>query len=174
MEDSQSIGAAIVALVGTLIGTYFAYIKWKDKRRNEIYGEYIKKQQHIYSELWDLLENFSILLRIEEFSNEKVKIHVRGICIYVMKNDLYIDPEINRLARDYVASLLELNKAVRESENEKAKFEYESTCLFPHTTIEKVMRLGHLQKKSITIRDKIISKITYVIAGQVRNKGDKI
>ncbi|HDN79167.1 MAG TPA: hypothetical protein ENG33_01720 [Chloroflexi bacterium] len=156
---------AAIALVGTIITVAIGYYQWRRKQDLASYGAFQSEKRAIYKELWRMLENVHIKLRVDTVSWDEFHVLLREVNSYILKHSLYLDEQDRILANRYLDSLWELKRLITRSGDEEAERDWCATRTIPPEVIERVQEIGYVQDEVSQIRKELIKRFRKAIGG---------
>ena len=166
MKDFIPIIVAIIAFVGTIVGIFIGYRKWRGDRDSSRYGQFEVDKQQAYKGLWNRIEQYNIKVRVEEVTSEQFSDHLRELNSFMLRHGIYLDDDDRALANKYAEAVFDFQKTVRNSEVEDARIPLGSTQDIPDSAIQGAKEIGEAQNVALKLRSEIRDKIRSVLSGK--------
>lgn len=165
-ESLVPILTTVIALIGTLVGIFVGYRKWKRDRESERFAGFEKDRQSAYKKLWENVEEVNVQVRIDEVSRSDFSRKVQALNAFMLKSGIYIDDEDRALVNEYLKAVYNFQKVVRESGSKEAQIPLEETQPIPPSVSKDLKTIEVAQNKAVILRDELIKKIRHVLTGK--------
>ena len=156
--------AALIALVGTLVGVVFAYRRWSQEKQSVRFGKFEDERQSVYRTLWDRIEGINVALRRERVDGQRFQELVADLNEFMLRHGAHLGDEDRVLANRYVQAVQVFDAAVRES-GEDAQIPYGTTQDIPLEVVQRARKLSKAQEEATTLRDELRRKVRVVLSG---------
>lgn len=172
VEILKIVVPAAVALVGTVLTTIIAYRRWKREQEDARSGEYESQRQKAYSELWNMLVEVHIKLRVDAIDQPAFRTLVQEVTAYLLKSSLWLDKEDRRLATEYLHALYHFKEGVFALESEAARQSWIHTGELPADVAKDHGPLKALEADVTALEETLIKRFKSVLSGK-HKLGDK-
>jgi hypothetical protein len=112
VESFQTILAALIGLIGTLIVALLGYRQWKRKHALERAGSVFSEKQSAYKTIWNKLEDVHLFVRSEPYDRERFLELVRSVNVEMMRSGLLLDGGEKALVNGYIHALEEFARTL--------------------------------------------------------------
>ena len=103
---------AVLALAGTIAGIVFAQRRWSAERASAKSADFARERREAYKQLWALLEETHMKIRGALDLPQDWHGMLAALNAFILKADVYLEPDIHQLANDYVDGLRHLRETI--------------------------------------------------------------
>lgn len=157
-EALKSLLPAIVALIGTLVVALLGYRQWKRGQDSARSAEFRSEKQKVYKELWERIENIHVRLRTLSIDAQQFNSFLTEVNSYVLRNELFLEKDLQRLVNDYLKKLREFTVLVTRSNSKSAISALEATAEIPSEIVETLPALARVQSEANSFREQILAR----------------
>ena len=113
---------ALLALAGTIAGLVMAQRRWRAERTAVQGTDFHRERRDAYKQLWTILEETHMKVRSAADLEKEWHPLLAQMNAFILKSDVYFEPDVHRLANAYVDALKKLRQAVEELGDEDQRF----------------------------------------------------
>lgn len=157
--------AAVIALVGTVLGLVVAYRRWAKERQSARFAKFEADQQDIYKALWDRVEVVNVALRRDRVDEKGFAQLVGDLNEFMLRNGAHLEDSDRRLVNHYVAAAKRFHEAVSKA-GADAQVPYGETQDIPPEVSRRIAALADAADQAKRLRDELRSKVRKVLAGE--------
>ena len=131
----QSVVGPLIALLGTLVVAALGFYQWRRQNGNPNRGGVAEARRKAAEAIWAKLEELNLELRSPAKDRRAdLQALARDLNTVFLQNSLYLDDDTQRLANDYLASLVALARQMDDAEGE-AREEWGDTVIGPASAL---------------------------------------
>ncbi len=165
MADYFPLIAAVLAFIGTVLGVYFAHMRWLREKSLERYSLYEAERQSAYRELWQRVESLNIMIRVQEVTEQDFLSHLQDLNSFILANGIYLEDQDRVLANEYTRAVFSFSSAVNEAEKEGFELPLGTTQEMPKEVVSNIKEVADAQQKALTLRAKLLNRIKGIVGG---------
>ena len=165
MKDFIPIISAVIAFLGTTIGIYIGYRKWRRDRESDRFGQFEKDRQQVYKELWERIARVEVKTRLDDITTEQFADQLKELNSFMLINGVYFDDEDRSLANEFSEALYSLQKIVRASGEEDLLIHWALTQKIERAAIEGSKEIEEAFNKTENLRKRLKIKVAHLISG---------
>ena len=156
--------AALIALVGTALGLFAGYRRWRKERETTRFGRFETDRQDIYKTLWQKVEDVNVALRRDRVDDGGFMQLVADLNEFMLRNGTHIEDSDIRLANRYLEAVKKFDSAVLAA-GADSQVPYGATQEIPTEILQRELSLGEAESEASRLRAELRSKIRKVLAG---------
>jgi hypothetical protein len=149
---------ALLGLLGTLFGLWVGQSRWSSELRMKKRRAFDAKRHVAYEELWNIVENGHITLRVDVPEVAEVRKLEQHINAFRMRNAIYLDAEDSTLAGAYFNTVVKLATAIAESGSRTLSQQYNSTGMIVSSDVAHVQGLAAMNEQVSAAREQLIAR----------------
>ena len=165
-SPSATVIAALIALIGTLIGAVIGYRRWDQERQAQRFSRFESDRQDVYKTLWDRVQNVNASLRRGRVDASGFSELVADLNEFMIRNGAHLDDADQQLVNEYIAAVRTFHEVVSGADPE-AQIPYGSTQAIPPEVANRIRHLGETQQQVNCLRDQLREKVRLVLGGPV-------
>ncbi len=157
--------AAVIALVGTVLGLVVGYRRWVKERQSVRFAKFEADRQDIYKTLWERVEGVNVALRRDRVEEKAFAQLVGDLNEYMLRNGAHLEDADRVLANRYVAAVKRFHQAVLAA-GADAQVPYGETQDVPAEVLRGFRARAEASDEAKRLRDELRTKVRTVLAGQ--------
>jgi len=157
--------AALIALVGTVLGLVIGYRRWAREQQSVRFAKFEADRQDIYKTLWERVEGVNVALRRDRVDEKGFGQLVGDLNEFMLRNGAHLNDSDRALANRYVAAVKKFHEAVLMA-GAGAQIPYGETQDIPPEVARRARALADAAGEAKGLRDELRNKVRIVIAGQ--------
>ncbi len=162
-ELAKAAVPALVGLLGTLFGLWVGQSRWSSELRLKKRRAFDAKRHVAYEELWIIVENGHITLRVDVSEVAEVRKLEQHINSFRMRNAIYLDAEDSVLAGTYFSTVVKLATAIAESGSRTLSEQFNSTRVIVSDDVAHVQGLAAMNEQVTAAREQLIVRTKAVL-----------
>jgi hypothetical protein len=156
--------AALIALLGTVLGLFAGYRRWRKERETARFGRFEADRQDIYKALWQKVEDVNVALRRDRVDDGGFMQLVADLNEFMLRNGTHIEDSDIRLANRYVEAVKKFDSAVLAAGTE-SRVPYGATQEIPTEILQRELSIGTAESEATRLRTELRRNIRKVLAG---------
>jgi hypothetical protein len=157
--------AAVIALVGTVLGLVVGYRRWAKERQSVRFAKFEADQQDIYKTLWERVEGVNVALRRGHVDEKAFAQLVGDLNEFMLRNGAHLNDSDRMLANRYVGAVKRFHEAVLAA-GADVQIPYGETQDIPPEVTRGIKAFADAADEAKRLRDELRSKVRTVLAGR--------
>ena len=132
MSELQPYVGPLIALAGTLAGAAVGFYQWRRQNGNPNRAAVADARRKAAEAIWGKLEELNLELRSPAADRRTdLRLLAADLNATFLRNSLYLDQDTQRLANDYLASLVDLARRMDGTDDERTRAQWSDTVATP-------------------------------------------
>lgn len=160
MESWQvALISSLLTFLGTIVVAWIGYRRVTQKDKNEFRRNFAIDRVAAHRELWGLLEDIHVKIRLAEPDDTDLKAFAQALNAFRMRNGLYLEKKVLQASMDYYDAVVELYRMISDQGSEEDLEAFSATMAIPAEAIEAVEVLSTLQEKMTAKRNSLVALV---------------